>query len=230
MTGGRLVEILRSHPAEHVALLAPDRPAITYGQLATRVAELGAAQPGRVVLTLPNGPDLAVAFLGAVAGGGCAPLPVDLPAAEVDRALQALDAAEGEIPEEAALLLFTSGTTGAPKLITITEAQLLASADNVAATLRLGTDDRGLNLMPLCHIHGLVAGLLASLVAGGSRDLHAGVRRVRASWDGSALLARRGTRPYPRSTKRCSRSLRKGSCGAGSGSCGRRRPRCQPES
>jgi acyl-CoA synthetase (AMP-forming)/AMP-acid ligase II/surfactin synthase thioesterase subunit len=80
--------------------------------------------------------------------------------------------APGPIPERApaehALLLHTSGTTARPKLVPLTHANLTASARNVAATLELGPTDRCLNVMPLFHVHGLVASLLASLHAGGS--------------------------------------------------------------
>ncbi|HWD29928.1 MAG TPA: non-ribosomal peptide synthetase [Rhizomicrobium sp.] len=71
-------------------------------------------------------------------------------------------------PGDHALLLHTSGTTSRPKLVPLTHRQLTASARNVAATLQLTRTDRGLHIMPLFHIHGLVAGLLAPLHAGGS--------------------------------------------------------------
>ena len=66
-----------------------------------------------------------------------------------------------------ALLLHTSGTTSRPKLVPLRHNNLCASALSVATTLRLTEHDRGLNMMPLFHIHGLVAGLLAPLSAGG---------------------------------------------------------------
>jgi acyl-CoA synthetase (AMP-forming)/AMP-acid ligase II/acyl carrier protein len=66
------------------------------------------------------------------------------------------------------LLLHTSGTTARPKLVPLTSANILASARQVAATYELGPADRCLNIMPLFHIHGLVAGIIAPLVAGGS--------------------------------------------------------------
>jgi acyl-CoA synthetase (AMP-forming)/AMP-acid ligase II/acyl carrier protein len=69
-------------------------------------------------------------------------------------------------PEDTALLLHTSGTTSRPKLVPLLHRNLCASADNVARALRLSTDDRCLNVMPLFHIHGLVGALLASLSAG----------------------------------------------------------------
>lgn len=69
---------------------------------------------------------------------------------------------------EVALILHTSGTTSRPKMIPLTQANLCVSAQNVRSTLRLVPDDRCLNVMPLFHIHGLVAGLLSSLSAGAS--------------------------------------------------------------
>lgn len=67
-----------------------------------------------------------------------------------------------------ALILHSSGTTGRPKQITLSHANLAMSARNVAETLGLTRQDRGLIVMPLFHIHGIVAGLLAPLVAGGA--------------------------------------------------------------
>ena len=70
--------------------------------------------------------------------------------------------------EDVALILFTSGTTARPKLVPLTHVNLLASAGNIATTLELAPNDRCLNIMPLFHIHGLVGGLLAPLLRGGS--------------------------------------------------------------
>ncbi len=71
-------------------------------------------------------------------------------------------------PQEVALVLHTSGTTSRPKLVPLTHSNLLASARSVAATLALTPQDRCLNSLPLFHVHGLVAGLIAPLMAGGS--------------------------------------------------------------
>jgi acyl-CoA synthetase (AMP-forming)/AMP-acid ligase II len=71
-------------------------------------------------------------------------------------------------PDDVALVLHTSGTTSRPKIVPLTHANLLASAANIRNTLHLGEKDRCLNIMPLFHIHGLVAAILASLAAGGS--------------------------------------------------------------
>jgi acyl-CoA synthetase (AMP-forming)/AMP-acid ligase II/aryl carrier-like protein len=71
-------------------------------------------------------------------------------------------------PEDVALMLHTSGTTSRPKLVPLSHANLCSSARNIARTLELSPRDRCLNMMPLFHIHGFVAALLASLASGGS--------------------------------------------------------------
>jgi len=70
--------------------------------------------------------------------------------------------------DDVALVLHTSGTTSRPKMVPLTHANLLASARHIGATLQLQPTDRCLNVMPLFHIHGLVACVLAWLGAGGS--------------------------------------------------------------
>jgi acyl-CoA synthetase (AMP-forming)/AMP-acid ligase II len=67
-----------------------------------------------------------------------------------------------------ALLVHTSGSTGAGKLVPLTTAALLHAASLVAETLGLSPADRCLNVMPLHHTHGLVGAVLSSLTAGGS--------------------------------------------------------------
>ncbi|MGH7831557.1 MAG: AMP-binding protein, partial [Candidatus Binatia bacterium] len=69
-------------------------------------------------------------------------------------------------PQDIALILHTSGTTARPKRVPLTHANLLASAANIAAVLRLGENDRCLNVMPLFHIHGLIGAVLSSIRAG----------------------------------------------------------------
>ncbi len=71
-------------------------------------------------------------------------------------------------PGDIALILHTSGTTSKPKLVPLTQANLMASAHSIAKGLALEPADRCLNVMPLFHIHGLVGVLLASLTAGSS--------------------------------------------------------------
>jgi len=76
--------------------------------------------------------------------------------------------ANGPNHHDAALLLHTSGTTARPKLVPLTGANLAASARNIAASLALTPHDRCLNIMPLFHIHGLMAAVLATVKAGAS--------------------------------------------------------------
>ena len=67
---------------------------------------------------------------------------------------------------DVAMVLHTSGTTSRPKRVPLSGANLCASARQIAATLQFKPADVGLNIMPLFHIHGLLAGLLAPLSAG----------------------------------------------------------------
>ncbi len=67
---------------------------------------------------------------------------------------------------DVAMVLHTSGTTSRPKRVPLSVANLCASASNIANTLQFTEHDTGLNIMPLFHIHGLLAGLLAPLSAG----------------------------------------------------------------
>ncbi len=70
--------------------------------------------------------------------------------------------------DDIALILHTSGTTSRPKIVPLSHRNVCASACNVRDTLSLGANDCGLNIMPMFHIHGLIAGLLAPLAGGGT--------------------------------------------------------------
>ena len=67
---------------------------------------------------------------------------------------------------DVSMVLHTSGTTSKPKIVPLSQANLVASAMHIGRTLRLVPGDCGLNIMPLFHIHGLIAGVLAPLAAG----------------------------------------------------------------
>ncbi len=69
-------------------------------------------------------------------------------------------------PDDIALVLHTSGTTARPKIVPLSNRNVAASAGNVAAALALTGEDTCLNIMPLFHIHGLIAAVLSSLQAG----------------------------------------------------------------
>ena len=69
-------------------------------------------------------------------------------------------------PDDIALVLHTSGTTSRPKIVPLAHKNIAASASNIRRTLDLTSNDRGLVIMPLFHIHGLIAALSAPLSAG----------------------------------------------------------------
>ena len=67
-----------------------------------------------------------------------------------------------------ALVLHTSGTTSRPKIVPLTNKNIFSSADNISKSLNLTDKDHCLNIMPLFHIHGLIAVLAASMKVGAS--------------------------------------------------------------
>ena len=71
-------------------------------------------------------------------------------------------------PDDIAMVLHTSGTTARPKIVPLSQRNLAISSGNIRNSLALTASDRCLNVMPLFHIHGLMAALLASLSAGAS--------------------------------------------------------------
>jgi len=210
---------------DSLALLAPDRPPLTYAGLRDQVEQTitainlhGIGRNHRVAIVLPNGPELASAFIGIAAGASAAPLnpayreddfrfylsdlgvkalvvkhDSDSPAIAVAHGLHipVLRLEWGEKDpagtfsivgehvggaksdgfggvDDIGLVLHTSGTTSRPKMVPLSQGNLTASARHIVETLRLSPEDRCLNIMPLFHIHGLVAGVLSSLAAGAS--------------------------------------------------------------
>jgi acyl-CoA synthetase (AMP-forming)/AMP-acid ligase II len=69
---------------------------------------------------------------------------------------------------DVALVLHTSGSTGRPKRVPLTHANLTASVAHIGATYALSGDDVSLCVMPLFHVHGLMASLMATLATGGT--------------------------------------------------------------
>ena len=94
-----------------------------------------------------------------------------LPPRAPDTANAAALAANPPLPSDTALFLHTSGTTSRPKGVPLTHANLAASLTNIAATYELTPADCSFLVMPLFHVHGLMAGLLAPLAAGSSVGL-----------------------------------------------------------
>ncbi len=232
-------DLLTSHPADAPAIGAPGRPWLDFAGLGslleTTAASLRAAGIGRgdrVAIVLPNGPEMAAAFVAVAASATTAPLNPAYRAEEFDFYLsdlgaKALIVAAGDDgpavevakrhgarilrlsfdaagpagafslalegggggagpaeagfaePDDVALVLHTSGTTSRPKIVPLLQRNLVASARHIGATLRLSPEDRCLNIMPLFHIHGLIAAVLSSLAAGASVSCTPGFNALR---------------------------------------------------
>eukprot|EP00127_Corallochytrium_limacisporum_P003544 Clim_evm27s150 gene=Clim_evmTU27s150 len=71
-------------------------------------------------------------------------------------------------PDTVALILHTSGTTSKPKGVPLTHKNLCTSLHNIATTYELGNEDKCYLVMPLFHVHGLIAATLSTLVSGGT--------------------------------------------------------------
>jgi oxalate---CoA ligase len=71
-------------------------------------------------------------------------------------------------PDDVALVLHTSGSTGRPKRVPIRHANVGASAQNIKETYALSPTDVTMCVMPLFHVHGLVASVLSTLLSGGA--------------------------------------------------------------
>ena len=129
---------------------------------------------GARLLALPAGERAAdTAADGAAAGAdGVEVLPVD------PDARTAFTAPEPE-PGRPAFVLYTSGTTGAPKGALIPRSAVAAGLDGLAAAWQWDADDTLVHGLPLFHVHGLVLGVLGALRTG-SRLVHTGRPTPRA--------------------------------------------------
>jgi acyl-CoA synthetase (AMP-forming)/AMP-acid ligase II/acyl carrier protein len=208
-----------------IAIAALRRASLTYGRLrdhidhvVTTLNGMGVGRNDRVAIVLPNGPEMAIAFLAVASGATSAPLNPAYGANEFDFYLSDLDAkaliiqsgmnspartiarardisiielspvleAEAGIftlmgdkrsslansgfaqPDDVALVLHTSGTTSRPKIVPLTQTNLCTSAHNIQGAFELTNSDCCLNVMPLFHIHGLIAAILSTLASGAS--------------------------------------------------------------
>ncbi|MXQ09861.1 AMP-binding protein [Alphaproteobacteria bacterium GH1-50] len=151
-----------------VATTAPLNPAYTADEFAFYLEDLGAK-----AVILMDGEDGPAAD--AAAGLGVQVLSLSVPEGAPAGTFRLTSDRSGTPddtsapgPDDIALILHTSGTTSRPKIVPLTQANVAASAGNIRASLALTETDRCLNVMPLFHIHGLVAAVSASLAAGAS--------------------------------------------------------------
>jgi len=148
--------------AAEVGTAAPLNPAYKADDFAFYLEDTNA----KVLILPPDGADDAR----RAAGDRVPVLPVDMDAAGA----VALTTVSGRKPyprptkDDVALILHTSGSTGRPKRVPLTHANLTISAQNVARHYRLTKDDVSMCVMPLFHVHGLVASTLATLATGGT--------------------------------------------------------------
>lgn len=206
------------------AILAPGRPALSYATLvqivdrtAQTLAGAGLGRGRRVVVALPNGPEMAVALLAVTSCATCAPLnpATDEDACRVMLPILRADAVivgEGELPavrrvaaalglqiveigassdpatafvatvarrappmpveaprpDDLALLMSTSGTTGEPKIVPVSQQDLLASMLRQVGAVGVTHADRCLCVAPLFTTSGIRRNLLNMIVVGGS--------------------------------------------------------------
>ncbi|GLD06429.1 MULTISPECIES: FadD7 family fatty acid--CoA ligase [Mycobacterium] len=92
-------------------------------------------------------------------------------------------APEGLLPDDA-MIMFTGGTTGLPKMVPWTHDNLVTSVQAIVAGYQLGPRDATVAVMPLYHGHGLVAALFSTLASGGTVLLPArGKFSAHTFWD-----------------------------------------------
>ncbi|MCX5588889.1 acyl-CoA synthetase [Streptomyces erythrochromogenes] len=154
-------------------------------------ADLAASGVPAFAVTATASLETVAAVVGALlAGVPCVPLPPDAGPAELGHILRDSGARTIEVdfarrsdrtpapaavrtPDDPALILYTSGTTGAPKGVVLSSAAITADLDALAEAWQWTAEDTLVHGLPLFHVHGLVLGVLGALRTG-SRLVHTG--------------------------------------------------------
>ncbi|GIG60242.1 acyl-CoA synthetase [Longispora fulva] len=148
---------------------------------AQRLADRATGAPALAVHATASLDTVVAVVAGLLAGVPVVPMAPDAGPLERDHVLSDSGAvAVADLPGDgpriagdAALILYTSGTTGAPKGVQLSAAALAADLDALAEAWAWTPDDTLVHGLPLFHVHGLVLGLLGALRTG-SRLVHTG--------------------------------------------------------
>ena len=156
---------------------------VHWSELASRAAALGRSMIGMPAVAVEATPtlDTVVAITAALAAGVPAvPVPPDAGPVEREHILRdsgalplpAPAADDSPLPEPdpaaPALIVYTSGTTGAPKGVVLSRSAIAAGLDGLADAWAWTPDDVLVHGLPLFHVHGLVLGVLGALRVGSS--------------------------------------------------------------
>ena len=204
-------------PRDRVALRAASNAEFVVGLLAASRADLivvplDPALPVSEQCARSEAADARVVLTdGATAGDGresmlpCWPIAVSVgpnigalegdPSVHLDTSvpLNQVNSTPDGLRDDDAMIMFTGGTTGLPKMVPWTHANIAGSVRAVIAEYGLGPQDATVAVMPLYHGHGLIAALLSSLASGGAVLLPArgrfsahtfwdDIEAVRATW------------------------------------------------
>ena len=83
-----------------------------------------------------------------------------------DKGLKRRHRVRGVSPDSPAVILFTSGSEGAPKGVVLSHQNLLANMNQMASRIDFNAQDIALNALPLFHSFGLTAGTLLTMLSG----------------------------------------------------------------